>query len=287
LTLLTLPVWGAEASTGIVTVLNGSATVIQGRVQSAVVEGIRIRPGALIETDAQLGLLRIEAGALAVDLGPGTRAMWWPDVVAVKGSPQAPLYLLAGWAKVSGREPGLITALTTPGVQVTSQSGVVTAMVAPHEIALFAEFGNAQVFERQTSRSSAPVALAQGEGYEQREGARGEALSRPSPSLLRQLPAALRDTLPWRAELFGNVDPTPKSSVAPSYATLAPWLDAEPLLRKAMTQRFSFRARQPEFRQSLIANLPAHPEWRPVLYPPEPSRRMAPYQGLAVPSRPH
>jgi hypothetical protein len=38
-------------------------------------------------------------------------------------------------------------------------------------------------------------------------------------------------------------------------------------LRRPLVQRWRSKAREPAFRAALVANLAAHPEWDPVLFP--------------------
>jgi hypothetical protein len=45
------------------------------------------------------------------------------------------------------------------------------------------------------------------------------------------------------------------------------WLKAESSVRRPLMQRWRGKVREPAFRNALVANLSAHPEWDPILFP--------------------
>lgn len=51
------------------------------------------------------------------------------------------------------------------------------------------------------------------------------------------------------------------------YADVEPWLKAESAVRRMLMQRWRPKAKDNAFRTALVANLPAHPEWDPILFP--------------------
>jgi hypothetical protein len=59
----------------------------------------------------------------------------------------------------------------------------------------------------------------------------------------------------------------PKDAPDFAYADVERWLKSEPAVRKPLMQRWRAKAREPAFRSALIANLSAHPEWDPILFP--------------------
>jgi len=95
----------------------------------------------------------------------------------------------------------------------------------------------------------------------------GQLLPRPDPAWLKTVPRAFRDTIALRAARFEGKKLEPAARPAPSYAALAPWLTAEPALRREFPRRLATLAREPAFRAALIQNLVAHPEWEPLLFP--------------------
>ena len=58
-----------------------------------------------------------------------------------------------------------------------------------------------------------------------------------------------------------------KDAPAFGYTDVQSWLQAEPSVRRPLMQRWRAKAREPAFRTALIANLAAHPEWDPILFP--------------------
>jgi hypothetical protein len=256
---------------GVVTILEGDAWVLQGstdRVAGA--EGLKLRPGAIVETGARTALLRIELGGTAIDLGPDTRAMLWPAGFAARGEPPASLYLQRGWTKISAPQGATAVGLVSPAFSLPSLQGVAVAFIGADEAVLFLESGSARLVERRGAKGASPIALRNSECYVQAGTARGTVLPRPAAAMLERMPRAYRDTLPLRAARFEGRDVEGRALDAPSYAELQSWLDGEEALRRPLVRRFAARAREADFRRELIAHLPAHPEWRPVLYPPPP-----------------
>jgi hypothetical protein len=266
----------APASDGIVTILEGEASVIQGKDRTEISEGLHLAPGAIITTSAHTGLLRIEVDHVAIDLGPDTRALLSPDGLAARGSPRPALYLLQGWAKLSGPAGSPIAGIASMVFMVPAQQGVSVAFVAPDSAEVFVESGELQLMERHGGKPSAALTVHADASYQLQGSERGKESPHQSAAMLEHLPRAYRDTLPMHAAMFDGKEPEPKPLAAPSYEDLQPWLDAEPALRRGFVRRFAIRARELDFRKSLIANLAAHPEWRPVLFPPEPRHRPPP-----------
>jgi hypothetical protein len=82
------------------------------------------------------------------------------------------------------------------------------------------------------------------------------------------MPRGFRDSLPLRAERYAAAEVLPKEAEAFAYADVAQWLKApEPWLRKPFVQRWKPKAKEPAFRQGLIADLSFHTEWDPILFP--------------------
>ena len=163
-----------------------------------------------------------------------------------------------------------VASLAAPGLEVRELKGVSVGFVSRDETLLFLESGDAQLIERRDGKGTAPLVLRTTEFYARVGGDKGTISSRPKAPALQSLPRAFRDTLPRRAAAFKNRDVEAKTLAPPSYAELEAWLTGEPALRRPFPRRFAARAREPEFRRALIANLAASPEWRPLLFPPPP-----------------
>lgn len=275
--------WPAPEANGIVTILEGEATVLQGRERAAAAEGLHLGAGAIVETSARTSLMRIEIDSAAIDLGPDTRVMLAPEGLVAKGAAAPRLYLLQGWVKLSAAAGKAVPGVISASFEMPAQEGVAVAFVGPDERDVFVESGTVQLAERRGGKSAPPIVLHGGEWFAQQGAERGHVLARQTAAMLERLPRAYRDTLPMRAAKFDGHEVDEKPMPPASYAELQPWLTAEPALRRGFVKRFAPRAREPEFRRALIAHLAEHPEWRPVLFPPEP-KPPRPAASLARPS---
>jgi hypothetical protein len=111
------------------------------------------------------------------------------------------------------------------------------------------------------------VALKTGDFYRRKAGSRGSTSPTPAQAFLGEMPRPFRDSLPLRAERFRDRPAQPREATEFGYADVETWLKAEPSIRRPLMQRWRVKARESAFRQSLIANLSAHPEWDPILFP--------------------
>jgi len=137
---------------------------------------------------------------------------------------------------------------------------------APNEAALFVERGDARVVER-GGGAAAGSALKQGDFYQRKPGAKGVVQGSPAPSFVQDMPRGFRDTLPLRADKFKDRPAAAREAPDFAYADVEPWLKAEPAVRRPLMQRWRVKAKEAPFRAALIANLGAHPEWDPILFP--------------------
>jgi hypothetical protein len=251
-----------------ITLLDGSATVLDGAARAAAVLGLPLASGSIVETDAKSRLLRIEsADGQALDLGPDTRVMLDPPGFARRGKPSPGLYLLQGWLKISAvQAPGTL-AVITRDFELPTFEGVAVTRVATDHAWVFVESGRITLVER-GRRDSAPLAAERGAFYER--GAQAEAVltARATTAQLQRVPRLFRDPLPLRYAAVSTLEVTAQPLPDPSYADLQPWLSAERALRGGFTRRFSPLLRDREFRRALDAHLRDHTEWRPILHPP-------------------
>jgi hypothetical protein len=93
---------------------------------------------------------------------------------------------------------------------------------------------------------------------------------RPPAGWLARIPRAFRDTLPSRLAQYQGAPPAAKAGPTPAYAAVVPWLVAEPLLRRELPRRWAGWLAEPAFKQAVLARLPQHPEWEPLVRPPPP-----------------
>jgi len=275
--LLLMPAWllaqAGDASTiGLVTIVEGEVTVLREAREFRAVEGVPLRAEDIVRSRETALLTRIELqdGTL-LDLGPATELLLQPQGLAsTPAAPGASLYLLRGWLKVTAASGKTSTgiALASPQIALASLSGNVIVRVAPRASLAFVEAGQANAFERSPGKPVAAYTLNDGDSVVVRSGTSAAVVRRPPLDLIDGLPRAFTDTLPRRvAQWRGRTVAEPAPLGEPGYADLAPWLHADPALRAAFVKRFSPLLRDRGFRSSLVAELPAHPEWGRVLFP--------------------
>ena len=251
----------------VLTMLEGEASLVIGARAFTAVRGARVPAGALVETEARTGLLRLEwPDGATLDLGPATKVMVRPTLAgaAGAGSRSARFYLLQGWAKHS--QPTDTSGQVAAAFEVAPFKGVMLSQVDDAQAVLFCEAGAAGFTSRRDGKAST---LRAGEAATMAGTAAPQLLPRPAPSWLQQVPRAFRETLPSRAAQFAS-GPAPvlQPRPAPSYASLQPWLSAEPALRRAFPARFAELLSDRSFKEAVNARLKHHPEWEPVLRPP-------------------
>ncbi len=275
----------ALAQGWMVTLLDGEAFVVDGTRRLAAAPGLPLAPGALLETGAQTGLLRLEGrGQAALDLGPATRVMLLPGPLPGARGRAPVLYLLQGWVKATAGpgQAGTVAGLATAALEVLPLSGSVVLQVQGDTHHLFAESGTPQLNERR--RGGQAQALRSGQFYSADAGRSGVLEPRPPGDWLVAVPRAFRDPLPLRAETLRGQTVQPSVLPGPTHAQLAPWLEAELYVRRSFTRRFATLARDADFRQGLRSRMRAHPEWGVVLDPPPPPK--PPVQPQVLPLSP-
>ena len=273
--LLMMPAWvlaqAGDAPIGLFTIVEGEATVLREAHEFRAAEGVPLRAEDIVRSRETTRLTRIELqdGTL-LDLGPATELLLQPPAWATPAVPSVSLYLLRGWLKVTATPSKGSTglALASPQIALAQLRGNVVVRVAAHASLAFVEAGQANALERSTSQPAAAHALNDGDSFVVRNGTPGALVRRPPSDLIDGLPRAFIDTLPRRATQWrGRAIAEPAPLADPGYADLAPWLHADPALRAAFVKRFSPLLRDRQFRSSLLAELPAHPEWGRALFP--------------------
>lgn len=263
------PARAADAA-ALITLVEGSALLIDGVRSQQAAPGLRLGAATIIETAASAQLLRVEFGDGSVlDLGPDTKAMVLPPGLAGAGPRGPAFYLLQGWAKhasAGATKPGGLLSFAAEGMQAT---GTTVSRVTGDGLQLFVETGALQLLER---RAKAPntLSLKAGEFYARAWNDKGQVSPRPAAGFLPTVPRAFRDTIPPRAAALKGTRVEPQAAPMPGYAALKPWLTAEPVIRREFPRRFATLAKEAAFRDGLVKNLAAHPEWEPVLFPPKP-----------------
>jgi hypothetical protein len=281
-----LLVAGADARAepwALVGILQGSAVVVRQSNRFALAEGAALNEGDLVETPAG-SYVQIElADGSIVGVAEASRLALKPRLAGSKTAASPRLYLLEGWLKVRlAAKSESPFVLVSPQAEIQAKDGALVVRVAPKAYAVFVESGSAQLLQRDPPRTS--VALKPADFAAPLPGGdRPAVATRIAPDFLQQLPRPFRDPLPARAELFArrSIVLQPLGPVA--YADVAAWLHTEPALRLPLSRQWRGRAADPSFRTEVAANLGAHMEWEPVIFPerflpkkaPEPPRLSA------------
>jgi len=258
---------GATRPSGIVTILQGHATVIRALSQFDAVEGMRLLADDLVQTEKET-FLRIEyEDQSSIEVGPQTQMQVnHPD--ARRKSNRPALYVLEGWLKLGAGKPdaGGKPGFATVGMDVVDVTAVVVMRGDSASREFFAEQGTARWLDAAPHGAEA-VTLKQGDFLVAAHDHQPRAQPRPSADFTAALPRPFRDTLPFRFDLFKDHTVTPKGQVPFSYADVEPWLNAEPSVRRQFVALWRRKADDPAFRASLDRDLQKHPEWDRVLHP--------------------
>lgn len=266
-----LPSWAIAADAhAIVTILEGDGVLVRESGRFALGEGVRLQPEDIVETGPKAGLLRIEFkdGRIA-DLGPGTSVLLAPRLASARRDRRpADLYVRQGWVKLTGAGKATDKAgFSSPEYDVSEVEGVVVAFAGEAESFVFAETRPLRVVERRGGNAGPSLSLKGGESYQRRGADKGAVGQRPPGEMLERMPRAFRDTLPLLADRYGAQEVQPKAQRTVDYDDLEGWLQAERAVRANFVSRWKALAGDDAFRQALIANLRAHPEWDRVLFP--------------------
>ena len=250
----------------VVTLLEGPAALVRGTTRYALAEGVRVRPGDIIEV-SEKGLAEIEFfEGTALALGPGARML---SIVASRGkSATGDYYVTRGAMKISGVKQGETMRFVTP--VFTVQPGEGSAVLAA------GRGGGGGI--RRGRRGADHGARGEGGGARLRQSSRAGSSMRarrirrarsPAPDAELHLRAAevFLDPLPSRLARYKEREVQPKRLDEVSYAEVEDWLKAPPDIRRPLMPRFRPRLADPAFRSELIANLKYHPEWDPILFP--------------------
>jgi hypothetical protein len=257
----------AAEGTAIAGIVEGSVVLIRQTTRYALAEGVALRQEDIVETaPGAFVQIEFEDGAI-VGLGEGSRVILQPRVARLKPETLPRLYLLEGWAKVSpAPKAGASFNFLTARLEVTSQSAVVVALSKPTEYAVFVESGTARVAERDGGRAS--LALKGNDFAVRPPGAEKPTVKTTvSADFLGRLPRFFRDRLPARAAVFAKRVINPKTQDAVAYADVTHWLHSEPAIRLPLSKQWRSRASDKRFRAEIVANLAAHMEWEPVVFP--------------------
>ena len=270
------PLWAFGATpVATATIVDGEAVLIRDAARYALAEGVRLQDGDIVESAPGTATVRLEfANAAVLDIGPDTRVLIGPRFRGERRPRPASLYLLQGWTKfaVPAQAATPAAGIAAVLIDTLTLTGTTVEHIAGNQATVFQESGQGRIVESTPGQVAAGRALKGGESYTYSAG-KGAMAPSPSSQFLETMPRAFRDTLPLRADRFKGQERAPKPLPAPRYADIEAWLDAEPVLRMALLQRWQRLAATPDFRKALIANMRQHPEWERILFPPKPPVR--------------
>lgn len=261
--------------TGAITLAEGGVRLMRGAAVLQASEGVRIQSGDILETDDR-GFCVVEFGdGLLIGLGPLTR------IYLADGNPRTKqadsgqaIILLAGWLKLqSGKgAPADGYRVLATGLGISSRDANLLAHATDQRMSVFMESGSARLLEPDDAgRTAVGPTLGVGQFVSRGAGQRLALQARPDSGFLVGMPRGFRDALPARPERLKASPKAPKPDHDARYEEVKDWLQLPQAWRVDMVRRFSVRLRDAQFRKAVTANLPRHPEWHAVLYPPRPS----------------
>ena len=264
---------------GLVTILEGKATVIHGLSQFDAAEGVRLFPGDLIHTEPK-SLLRVEyTDECSLEAGPDTQLQLFHPAEKKRGN-RPSLYMLQGWLKL-GCKPGTEASFTLKDLDVVGISQVVVIRAIGSSRAIFAEQGTARVIRHRAPESerrrpgesdrrptdTASVTLNAGDFLVVQPDEAPEIRPRPAADFMEVLPRAYRDTLPSRYSTLITRAVEPQNPRTFAYTDVEPWLNAEVAIRRQFVGLWIRKVNDPAFRGPLDRDLALHPEWDRILHP--------------------
>jgi hypothetical protein len=259
---------GAEGP-AIVTLLEGQAAVLRGTTRYALLEGVRLQSGDIVEVNDN-GLAQIEfVDDTILSLGPRTR-LYVATLVArgAKAGAMSDFYFMQGWSKFTLGKAAAPLRLTTPHLGLASTGAVTVLQVESAEASMFVESGEVRLAEGFTKATpTSPVQVRGGQFYSRKGDQKGVIQARPTTTFISAMPKHYLDNLPVRAAKYKERDVAPRRVEELDYAGAEMWLKAPLDIRKSIMQRFLPKAEEPAFRQAVIANMRFHPEWDRIIFP--------------------
>lgn len=268
LVLLVLPHVVAAETTATVTILEGEAALLRGTTRYILAEGVRLQEGDIVHT-AGKALVRLEFGdGSMLDLGMDSRLLTTSSTRGSQSERSRQHTLLSGLMKLTyGKQSKMSHHLSTPHLALTTSNAVAVVQTSASDASLFVESGEVRITELASKGEGASVRVKGGDFYTRKGGQRGVVAPRPPQAFISALPRGFLDTIPFRSARFKDREVAPKRAGEISYGDVEIWLKADREVRRTLMRRWQPRARDPEFRSALIANLKHHPEWDPILFP--------------------
>lgn len=247
----------AASSIGVVTILDGKASLIRGVERYLLAEGAAVETGDIIEVEEAPSMVQVEmleGGVL--QLAAGARLMFR----APEGGIEPSVYLLRGWLKTINSNVGTVypTLVYTPNMRIITHPGSAVIQVDNTNTFIFAEAGDTETSD---PASTLGRRLGTGQFYHSAIGRS----PRPTREFMNSVPPTLRDALPTRLSRMHNRNPNLVRIADFDYAQVALWLQSEPALRSVLASRWSAKLADDDFRAAVVRNINLHPEWKAQL----------------------
>lgn len=234
--------------------------VIRGTSVMQGVEGMKVRPGDILETGpagAAQAQLEFTGGAI-LELGPSTQVY----LLSETGS-TANFVLLSGWLKSETTAGSYV--YSSPLASATTKAGNVLLHATSDSADVFVEHGVASV---SGGGGAAIPSSVDKIFFTHKAGKPLVSAGRPSQDFIAGMPIAFRDVLPSRLEKFASKKPAvPKVDHEVTYAEIERWLLLPAAWRRNFAARFSPRLHDSAFRQAISDHIGAFPDWGPYLHP--------------------
>ena len=213
-----------------ITFAEGSGTIISGAHGYLPAAGVKLSQCDIVLTGPRaLVQVELEDGSKIV-LGPDSRLL--ADQPYTGDPVVGPHFLQSGWAKITvpKRENAPPHRINTPHFHLMIDAGVTVLRIAADGGQFFVEQGGVVAL---TAKAGSPVTVGAGRTYSRKaEQERATLTDGVEPNFAKNLPPAMRDTLPsMLAKVKArNVQPKPAPDYSPADAD--EWLKADPELRR-------------------------------------------------------
>lgn len=257
----------AIAETASLTYTEGSVALLRGTATYGATAGVELNTGDMIETGAK-GQAQIEfAGGLILNLGPES-GLYLINTNPASGK-AAEFALGTGWLKISapagrkGNFHDLDCLLSAIAIEIADATVVIHAADQMDEA--FIESGAASVSEISPEGVHGKTQAAKGGEFASRGNDTVVVVERPRPGFLASMPKHYRDNLSPLYSKMKDLRHEPTRDHDTTYAEAEIWLKANKAIRQGLVARYHSRAKDPEFRSAVLANINAHPEWARIV----------------------
>lgn len=255
--LVSVPVHSAASAIATVTQLDGNGSAISGTRRYTLVEGNRLNAGDIVELDEHSSAQIEFAEGTVVALGGESRAMLFPGQQG-----KVELFMLRGVAKIQVGKGSIPVRLDSSRFYMDVADSTAVLLLSPNEAHVFVEVGEVTLVDE-----GAQTTVEGGQYWSFKAGLSKVVESSPPQSFVAAIPVAFRDALP-------NLLPNFRKHIVPladphefSYKEVEDWLNSAPQVRSSLVVNWKSKARDPNFRKTMILNISTHPEWKELVMP--------------------